>query len=303
VRRLLLTAAAEIATALEGRREGRQWRCRCPIHGGRSLLVRDGDAGRILVFCHGGCEARDVLAKLHRSGLLGGPSENYRLPTMRRNDHFDDTTKTARALAVWREAQPTDGTIVETYLASRGLALLPWQCLRFHPDCPHPSGRRYPAMVALVEHSERGPVGVHRTYLRPDGSDKAAAETAKASLGPIAGGAVQLVATQPGCWMLIAEGIETALSVGQSCGLPAWAALSAGGIRNLVLPVEARIVVICADNDANGIGQRAANAAAERFLAEGRRVRMALPPTLGLDFNDLLRGTISARVGENSHVA
>jgi putative DNA primase/helicase len=303
VSRLLLTAAAEIAAALEGRREGRQWRCRCPIHGGRSLLVREGGAGRILVFCHGGCEAGDVLAALRRSGLLGGQPEHYQLPATRRSDCLDEAARTARALAVWRETRPAAGTIVETYLANRGLALLPLQCLGFHPDCPHPTGRRYPAMVALVEHSERGPLGVHRTYLRPDGSDKAAIETAKASLGPIAGGAVQLVVTQPGCWMLIAEGIETALSVGQSCGLPAWAALSAGGIRNLVLPVEARMVVICADNDANGIGQRAANAAAERFLAEGRRVRMALPPTLGLDFNDLLRGTISARVGENSHVA
>ena len=81
---LLLTTAAKIAAALEGRREARQWRCRCPIHGGRSLLVRDGDKGRILVFCHGGCEAHDVLAELRRSGLLGGPAENYQLPAMRR---------------------------------------------------------------------------------------------------------------------------------------------------------------------------------------------------------------------------
>ena len=158
-------------------------------------------------------------------------------------------------------------------------------------------------MVALVEHSERGPVGVHRTYLRSDGSGKAAVETTKASLGPIAGGAVQLTTIQPGRWTLIAEGIETALSVGQSCGLVAWAALSAGGIRNLVLPAEARMVLICADNDANGVGQRAANAAAERFLAEGRRVRIALPPGSGLDFNDLLRGSASVRVDEKRHVA
>jgi len=67
---LPLTMAGEIAASLEGRREGRQWRCRCPIHGGHSLLVRDGDAGRILIFCHGGCEPRDVLAELRRSGLL-----------------------------------------------------------------------------------------------------------------------------------------------------------------------------------------------------------------------------------------
>ena len=158
-------------------------------------------------------------------------------------------------------------------------------------------------MVALVEHSERGPVGAHRTYLRPDGSGKAAVEATKASLGPIAGGAVQLAAIQPGRWTLIAEGIETALSVAQSCGLPAWAALSAGGIRNLVLPLDADMVLICADNDANGIGQRDANAAAERFLAEGRRVRIALPPRSGLDFNDLLRGSASIRIDEKRHVA
>jgi putative DNA primase/helicase len=134
---LPLTMAGEIAAALEGRREGRQWRCLCPIHGGRSLLVRDGDAGRILVFCHGGCEPRDVLAELRRSGLLGGPSENYQLPAMRRNDRPDEAARTARALAVWRETRPAAGTIVETYLANRGLALPPPQYLRFHPRCPH----------------------------------------------------------------------------------------------------------------------------------------------------------------------
>ena len=67
---LPLTMAAEIAAALEGRREGRQWRCRYPIYGGRSLSIHDGDAGRFLVFCHGGCKPPDVLAELRRSGLL-----------------------------------------------------------------------------------------------------------------------------------------------------------------------------------------------------------------------------------------
>jgi hypothetical protein len=143
---------------------------------------------------------------------------------MRRNDRPGEAARMKRALAIWCETRPAAGTIVEPYLANRGLALLSLQCLRFHPDCPHPSGRRYPAMVALVEHSERGPVRVHRTYLRSDGSGKAAVETTKASLGPIAGGAVQLATIQPGRWTLIKEGIETALSVGQSCGLVAWSA-------------------------------------------------------------------------------
>ena len=52
--------------------------------------------------------------------------------------------------------------------------------------------------------------------------------------------------------------------------MPAWAALSAGGIRALVLPREATHVLICADHDVSGVGERAARDAAVRWLAEGR---------------------------------
>jgi putative DNA primase/helicase len=129
-------------------------------------LIREGGAGRILVFCHGGCEARDVLAELRRSGLFRGPPENYQLPAMRRNDRPDETARTAWALAGWREARPADGTIVETYLANRGLALPPPQYLRFYPRCPHPSGANLPAMIGLVEHIDRGPTAIEPSFPR-----------------------------------------------------------------------------------------------------------------------------------------
>ena len=138
-----------------------------------------------------------------------------------------------------------------------------------------------PAMVALVEHVERGPVAVHCTYLRPDGSGKADIEKPKAIFGPVGGGAVRFGAPRAGEWLAVAEGIETALSVAVACSMPAWAALSAGGIKNLVLPPEATHVVICADHDASGTGERAAHDAAARWLAEGRRVRIAMPPEPG----------------------
>jgi len=61
-------------------------------------------------------------------------------------------------------------------------------------------------------------------------------------------------------------------------------------------------VVLCADHDASSIGQRAARAAAERWLTEGRRVRVALPPR-GCDFNDLLLGRAApAAIEEARHV-
>jgi hypothetical protein len=45
------------------RREGKAWRCRCPVHGGKSLtLAIYADDDRSRVHCFAGCEADDVLA-------------------------------------------------------------------------------------------------------------------------------------------------------------------------------------------------------------------------------------------------
>jgi putative DNA primase/helicase len=73
-------------------------------------------------------------------------------------------------------------------------------------------------------------------------------------------------------------------------GLPAWAAISAGGIERLILPPLpiAADVTITADHDVNGVGERAARTAAQRWLNEGRRVRIAMPKVPGSDWNDVL---------------
>jgi putative DNA primase/helicase len=76
----------------------------------------------------------------------------------------------------------------------------------------------------------------------------------------------------------------------QVSGWPGWAALSTVGLENLILPPDARMILICADNDENGAGQRAAHRAARRWLVQQRRVRIAMPPQAGADFNDLLTG-------------
>jgi phage/plasmid primase-like uncharacterized protein len=102
------------------------------------------------------------------------------------------------------------------------------------------------------------------------------------TLGPCKGGAVRLAPAGP--ILAIAEGIETALSYMQCTGTPTWAALSAGGIRNLILPDDVAEVVIAADPDP--VGMIAARVAARRWLDEGRLVAIARPP-LGGDFNDL----------------
>jgi hypothetical protein len=84
----------------------------------------------------------------------------------------------------------------------------------------------------------------------------------------------------------------------QATGLPGWAALSTSGIVGLVLPPLplAATVVILADNDTNSAGDRAARSAAARWIAEGRRVRIAIPCEPGADFNDVLLGRSRAQV-------
>jgi putative DNA primase/helicase len=98
--------AAEIARALRGaRREGRTWRCRCPLHGGCSLTLRDGDGGCVLVTCWGGCNRLDVLAELRRRGLLDGRTTSYRRPSPQTAQR-EDVARTARVLAIWHQARP-----------------------------------------------------------------------------------------------------------------------------------------------------------------------------------------------------
>lgn len=78
----------------------------------------------------------------------------------------------------------------------------------------------------------------------------------------------------------------------------AWAALSTSGMATLALPSIVRTVIILADHDVNGAGERAARTSAGRWLAEGRRVQIALPPEPGTDIADLLNGQDYARVTE-----
>jgi phage/plasmid primase-like uncharacterized protein len=125
---------------------------------------------------------------------------------------------------------------------------------------------------------------VHRTFITVDGSGKAPVGQAKMMLGPCAGGAVRLAPAAEE--LILAEGIETALSVLQANRKPTWACLSVSGLKAVILPPEVKTVTIAADGDKPG--DKAAEEAASRLYREGREVRIARPPH-GYDFNDLLR--------------
>lgn len=118
--------------------------------------------------------------------------------------------------------------------------------LRYAPSLRHPSGTYLPAMVARIENIAGELVGIHRTYLRPDGRRKTDFEPAKAILGRASGGAVRLAAAGD---TLMVEGIETCLAAMQATGMPASAALSTSGMTRLMLPSVVREVIVLADHD------------------------------------------------------
>jgi hypothetical protein len=227
-----------------------------------------------------------VLAELCRRGFFGVHTDHLpRIEPPHRDGRYDDDApRIARARRIWDATLPAAGSPVTHYLAGRGIVLERWPTsLRWHPRCPRPHGEPMPAMVALVEHVARGIVGIHRTYLTPEHQ-----RLDRATLGAIGGGAVRLGLPRTDGWLAIGEGIETTLAVVTACAMPGWAALSAGGIRALILPPEATHVLICADHDASGTGARAAHDAAARWLAEGRRVRIAMPVAPDTDMADAL---------------
>jgi DNA primase len=71
----------------------------------------------------------------------------------------------------------------------------------------------------------------------------------------------------------------------QATGFPTWVTLGANGMKAIELPSTIREIIIAADADAAGID--AAGYARLRFLREGRRMRIVLPPAGCGDFNEV----------------
>ena len=193
----------------------------------------------------------------------------------------------AYALRILGETVSATGTLVETYLRSRALTLPIPPCLRFHGSLKHkPSGgSHWPAMIAERSSVAGHIVAIHRTFVAHDGRGKApvSPHPPRMDLGPATGTSIRLSPVADD--LMIGEGIETVLSAMQATGRPGWAAGSAMMMRLLALPDEVGSVLILADGD--DAGEAAARDAKQRWLREGRRVRIARAPR-GKDFNDIL---------------
>jgi putative DNA primase/helicase len=292
--------APDIARALgAARRSGRWWHSICPAHGSRSgrslsLALRDHPRG-LAMHCHAGCSRDEIIAALRARGLIvDGPDSRPAPPSPAHSSGRDDVDVARRiALAhrIWDAARDPHGSPVMAYLAARHISIPLPRSLRYAPVLRRPDGTVGQAMVGRIDGPDGTMLGISRTWIER-GADGRWRRRERAMLGQAAGGAVRLAPAAE--VLLIGEGLETVAAGMTATGLLGWAALSTSGLVGLVLPPIVREVVILADNDASGAGERAAHNAAARWLAEGRCVRIALPPEPGTDFADMLRADAEA---------
>lgn len=210
------------------------------------------------------------------------------VPMVRRQPVEGRTKDLQRAKDCWRRGvSVSHGDVADRYLRTRRADLAAYPpCLRFSAREPYwqdGSVSRHPAMLALITDPAGEPVTVHRTYLAADGSGKASVPVqrkAVSSFGP--GPTIRLAPAAS--TMGIAEGIETALSAAKLFGVPTWSVMSDYGMATFEPPLGVRRLVIFADHDEHGAGQRAAASLALRLKIQ---TEIRLPERLG-DWNDVL---------------
>lgn len=295
---------AELTRELGGYRAGTAYVAHCPAHNDShpSLSISSGKKHPIILHCHTGCTQDEVVAALRERGLWGNNQERHEQPSrawqmeQARIDQRKNRKMREAAVMIWKQATLPRHTIVETYLAERGLTGPLPRDIRFHANLMHtPTGRTYPGMVALVRDSTGKGTGIQRTFLRQDGRGKAEIDHPRMMLGDCRTGAVRLGdkashIKDPGHTSIaVGEGIETCLSGEKIFGVPAWAALSAKNLKALALPPRVRSVLVLGDGDRDGID--AAKSVTQRFREEGRSVHPEYAPD-GMDFNDVLKAQV-----------
>jgi phage/plasmid primase-like uncharacterized protein len=212
-------------------------------------------------------------------------------------DDAKDAARKQKIEDILEFSRPAEGTPVQKYLRSRGITASPLpECIRCRPylpnlDRPGSSG----AMVAVAVSGKGEMLATHQTYLTEDGQ-KAPVDVVKRINGTEKWShksAVKFPARDTGggsSIIVLAEGVETALSVWQVTGLETWAVLSKSNFKNAPVPKNAE-VIIARDNDESDSdeAEKQIHTAAIELLERCKMVSIASPPD-GQDFNDVLQG-------------
>lgn len=230
---------------------------------------------------------KDVAEEARRFLSLPHP-EPERTPSDKTSGMLVGSPEASRRL--FAMAQPVGGTLAEIYLGGRAItSLVGVSALRYHPRCyykpdKHSPTEIWPAIVASVTDLGGQQTGAHRTWLNPDGSDKAPVESPRRAMGDLLGHGVRFGIA--GEVLAAGEGIETVLSPRQVLPhMPMLAALSAAHLAAILFPPSLRRLYVLRDRDRAGDGAR--DSLIARAMSVGIEALSVSP--VCEDFNEDLR--------------
>lgn len=286
----------------------------CPLCGGSDRFRFDNKEDKGSWFCNqcGSGDGFDLLTKFtgrdFKSLVKEIESDLMHTAPAKQSTFTPDRSiedKAASMNSVWRSARKP--TLVNDYLAHRGIKNtsrvvdLRGTMSLSYIDPKTKMKDKFPAMIALIRNAKGKPIGVHRTYLMPDGS------RVKKMMSPIEklmGGSVRL-SPIVNRTVLVAEGIESALAgrelIDQKSGeMGVYAALSANMMAGLDLDASLfDNLIICADADLSFTGEASAFALANKMAIKGKSIQVWVPEQRGCDMVDVLSGKTSVRMMGN----
>jgi hypothetical protein len=296
-----MSLASNISDALGGKRTGKGYLMKCPIHNsknGDNLMVSDTTdkkSGKpdISVHCFAGCDWKSIKDYFRSMGLLpdfiparqGSSSPSSKHPEKIKTNF------------IWKQSK-RDKKTVSSVLKHRGITV------------GHDS-------LAIRKNSYQGNDMLVFAMTKP-GDDKVLAvqrmpfdsktfkKTGKGLMYGKSGNGdenychsrgVYFYRKQPVENFIVGEGIETTLAAMQAMGMNGCACLSTAGMQNITLPEGINNLYICVDSDKNFAGQKASIKLADRYKNKIKNIFMVSPCEScfsdtpdKVDFNDLLMG-------------
>jgi len=252
--------------------------------------------GRVLAHAFGAGDWREVLDDLRDRGWIdhdnrlldgGAPAPPGRAP----DESLTRAERVAVATRLWAEGGAlVAGRPAARYVSRRAadLTLTDAGALRTHAAAPASAyrdrGPRQPALLAAVTAPDGRLTAVELTYLDQDGRCSSQARPARKLVGVLPGGSAVRLAPC-GATMVVGEGVFTTLSAMRRFGLPGWALLSTGNLRQWTPPPGVRRVLVAGDRGRDG--ERSAALLAARLAVSGVPAGAVFPPAGLGDWNDL----------------
>ncbi len=305
-----MSRAAEIARFYgrgKEQRNGSGYLTLCAVHGNENtpaLSVTDSRTkpGDVDVYCHVGCNFKEIKDRFRQDGLLPEWKPEPRSKHTAAAPPPPEKKEEEELSFVWDKAGKKGLEHAKQYLEGRGITLPLPVGFRWNSYEDKKTGEvNHMIVAAASKPTDTAVYAVQRLFIDLETHKKTGAKMH----GPCEGRGVWFNRKGNMAEIVAGEGIETVLSAMQATGKNSVAALSTSGMKNLKIPEETMVLYILVDSDpvrdkeaASMPGQKAAHIMAGKFTGsrEGRQAFIVTPDDTcftdspaKMDFNDLLK--------------